>query len=181
MILTSDLEALILEQLQERPEAALVLPDWCYWKGQTQPTIYVEGLPTRLSRHLYEKVIGPLEYDVSLYLRDGVHPKNVNPYLFAPRKRGSRGERCSRGHRFAGNEMPDNSMGWRCRTCYLAWRDRHSNGGLNVGQINGAKTHCPKNHRYSGENLLIQRNGRRRCRTCNAEQSQKYYANRKAS
>ena len=181
MILTAELEQLIVTQLQEHPERALVLPDWCYWKGQSQPTVYVDGLPVRLSRHLYEKVIGSLPYDMSLHLRDGVHPKNVNPHLFVLAKRGSRGVRCPNGHLYAGNEMPDNSMGWRCRTCYLTWRDRHSNGGQNVGQINAAKTHCPQNHRYTPENTLHLSNGRRRCRQCNADQSRKYYENRRAS
>jgi hypothetical protein len=181
MKLTDELEALILEQLQAHPDRALVLPDWCYWKGQSQPTIYVEGLPTRLSRHLYEKVIGPLEYGQTLHLRDGIHPKNVNPYLFIAQTGRKRGERCPNGHLYAGNEMPDNSMGWRCRTCYLSWRSKHSDGGQNVGEINAAKTHCPKRHAYDAENTLHLRNGRRRCRRCNAEQSRKYYENRRAS
>ena len=174
MILTPELEQAILEQIQRRPDQALVLPDWCYWKGQSQPVIYVDGLPTRLSRHLYERTIRRLDYDESLYLQDGVHPRNVNPNLFDLRRRGARGSRCPNGHAYAGNEMPDNSMGWRCRTCYLAWRKSTSQGGLNVGQINAAKTHCPQRHRYTPENTLHLSNGRRRCRTCNAEQSRKY-------
>lgn len=181
MLLTPELESTLLEQITARPDKALVLPDWAYWKGSTQPIVYVDGLPTRLSRHLYERAIGPLEHRVTLHLRDGVHPKNVNPHLFVALERRARGERCPNGHLYAGNEMPDNSMGWRCRTCYLSWRDRHSNGGLNAGQINAAKTHCPQRHRYTPENTLYLSNGRRRCRTCNAEQSRKYYANRKAS
>lgn len=28
------------------------------------------------------------------------------------------------------------------------------------------KTHCPKGHPYSGENLIKEKNGGRRCRTC---------------
>lgn len=32
-----------------------------------------------------------------------------------------------------------------------------------------AKTHCPKGHPYEGENLIIRRNGFRRCRTCHNE------------
>lgn len=181
MNLTPELERQILEQLQAHPDKALVLPEWCYWKGQSQPTIYVDGLPTKLHRYLYEKAIGSLEYGVRLHLRDGVHPKNVNPHLFVPQLSRRRGESCPKGHPYAGNEMPDNSMGWRCRTCYLAWREEHSLGRPNVGQVNAAKTHCPKRHRYDEHNTLYLSNGRRRCRQCNADQSRKYYRSRKAS
>jgi HNH endonuclease len=31
---------------------------------------------------------------------------------------------------------------------------------------NAAKTHCPQGHPYAGANLIIRRNGSRRCRTC---------------
>lgn len=34
---------------------------------------------------------------------------------------------------------------------------------------NSAKTHCPKNHPYSGHNLIIEPYGGRRCRTCRNE------------
>lgn len=181
MRLTPEVEELVLEQLRVHPERALVLPDWAYWKGQNQPVVYVAGLPVRLNRYLYEKVIGPLEYSTRLLPRAGVHPKNVNPHLFIAAAGQTRGDTCPNGHSYAGNEMPDNKGGWRCQTCYLAWLDRHSNGGQNIGQINGAKTHCPKNHRYAGDNLMILRNGRRRCRQCNRDQSRKYYESRKAS
>lgn len=39
-----------------------------------------------------------------------------------------------------------------------------------TGQLSGllqrAKTHCPQGHPYSGKNLIIRRNGWRRCRMC---------------
>jgi len=160
-----------LERIASHPERAIVLSDWCYWEGQPQPVVYIDGLPTRLNRHLYAKAIGPLDYATKLYPREGVHVRNVNPHLFDVRAGRTRGDTCAKGHPYAGNEMPDNSMGFRCVTCYLAWRARHSLGRQNVGQINRSKTHCPKDHPYSGSNLLVQSDGRRRCRICNRDQT----------
>lgn len=171
MRLTSEIESTLLERLDRFPERAIVMPEWCYWKGQAQPIVYIDGLPTRLNRYLYTKVIGPLDYSTRLIRRDGVHPLNVNPHLFIAEPGRSRGDRCAKGHAYAGNEMPDNSMGFRCVTCYLAFRKRHSLGRRNAGQLNAAKTHCPRGHPYSGSNLITQSNGRRRCRQCNAEQT----------
>lgn len=181
MRLTAEIESTLLEQIARHPERAIVMPEWAYWKGHDQPIIYVDGLPTRLSRHLYERAIGPLPYSTRLFLKEGVHPKNVNPHLFVATPHRARGERCPKGHAYAGNEMPDNAMGWRCATCYRAWCERHSLGRQNVGQINAAKTHCPKLHPYSGSNLMIQSNGRRRCRICNAEQTAASAARRSAA
>lgn len=36
------------------------------------------------------------------------------------------------------------------------------------------KTHCPKGHPYSGDNLIIRPNGHRRCRTCKNTKSIKW-------
>lgn len=36
--------------------------------------------------------------------------------------------------------------------------------------INARKTHCPKGHPYSGDNLYVSRSGDRHCVTCRAEQ-----------
>ncbi len=37
------------------------------------------------------------------------------------------------------------------------------------GAINRAKTHCPKGHPYTGDNLYINPRGSRNCRTCRRE------------
>ena len=180
MKLERDVEALILRQIEDHPNRAIVLPDWAYWAGRDQPVVYREGLPVPLSRYLYEKVVGPIPYATKLVLRDGVHPRNVNPLLFHAEPGRSRGSVCPNGHRYAGNEMPSNSMGFRCRTCYLRWLKRHSLGRQNQGQLNAAKTHCPQNHPYDEENTIFLANGRRRCRICNAAQTAAYRAARAA-
>lgn len=40
------------------------------------------------------------------------------------------------------------------------------NRGIGIPVINRAKTHCPANHEYAGENLYIGRDGSRYCRQC---------------
>lgn len=45
--------------------------------------------------------------------------------------------------------------------------------GDGVAAINARKTHCPKSHPYSGDNLLWRRDGTRRCRTCERRWSRK--------
>lgn len=45
---------------------------------------------------------------------------------------------------------------------------------------NLAKTHCPKGHPYSGENLYITPIGQRHCRTCRSAQAHEAYLRKKA-
>lgn len=48
--------------------------------------------------------------------------------------------------------------------------------GVGVTAINAKKTHCPKNHLLSGENLYISTKGRRECRICRRNQVKKFRA-----
>lgn len=50
----------------------------------------------------------------------------------------------------------------------------------NQGDLNRVKTHCPKNHPLSGDNLIVLRDGRRRCRRCHNDNQAAYRA-RKAT
>src|SRR3972149_3379328 len=44
---------------------------------------------------------------------------------------------------------------------------RRGKAGETIGKINRSKTHCPKGHPYSGDNLVINSsNGGRLCREC---------------
>ncbi len=48
--------------------------------------------------------------------------------------------------------------------------------GNGFGAINSKKTHCPKEHPYSGENLYLRRNGKTRvCLICKRESDKKVY------
>lgn len=58
-------------------------------------------------------------------------------------------------------------------------RDRRERGRAKNG--NTDKTHCPKGHPYSGQNLkIVSTTGHRRCRICNNERCKKYYHLRKS-
>lgn len=37
--------------------------------------------------------------------------------------------------------------------------------------VNARKTHCPKGHPYAGPNLIVDSDGKRRCRTCKNEKN----------
>lgn len=41
---------------------------------------------------------------------------------------------------------------------------------------NARKTHCPRNHPYSGENLVVSKSGGRYCRECHRESGRQRYA-----
>lgn len=53
--------------------------------------------------------------------------------------------------------------------------------GATIAAENKAKTHCPKDHPYAGPNLLIEKDGSRRCRTCRNEGQVRRYHLRKAA
>ena len=44
----------------------------------------------------------------------------------------------------------------------------------NTGQHNAVKTHCPQGHPYSGDNLVVHKNGWRKCRACKAQQKKRH-------
>lgn len=62
---------------------------------------------------------------------------------------------------------------------HLRTVDRHTNVHENseaLAHLNSLKTHCPKGHAYSGGNLVIRKNGFRRCRECERQ----YHKRRRA-
>lgn len=50
--------------------------------------------------------------------------------------------------------------------------------GTGWAAINAARTTCAQGHPFSGENLRIDKHGRRRCRECNRANARRAYANR---
>ena len=50
-----------------------------------------------------------------------------------------------------------------------------------TGAHNTAKTHCPQGHPYSGPNLYVDSDGRRRCRACLAEANRRYHERKRAA
>ena len=48
--------------------------------------------------------------------------------------------------------------------------------GIGPGAVNARKTHCIRGHPLEGDNLVMTRNGKRRCRTCdNARSVERYH------
>ncbi len=48
--------------------------------------------------------------------------------------------------------------------------------GDGLAAANARKTHCPQGHPYSGDNLIIRKDGLRRCRECCREYSRRHKA-----
>lgn len=63
------------------------------------------------------------------------------------------------------------------RWCVNPWHieplTKTEHARLHGGSAERAKTHCPKGHPYNGSNLMVERNGNRRCRTCKNERRRK--------
>lgn len=171
MILTKEIEQQIIETIKENPGREVILPDHSYNK-EGRVIVLDRGLPIDLHRYLHERLIGPLGMHEKMWNEEN-DPRNVNPHLFtviAGKK--SPKTHCPKGHEYEGNEMPPNSRGYRCRTCYLASQPRQ-------GEANADKTHCPRGHKYTRNNI-IREGKRRRCRTCKRDRSREYMRRRRA-
>ena len=90
---------------------------------------------------------------------------------------------CPHGHPYAGDNLYVDPSGYRrCRACkdiaravasgvtQPGYQLSPSLGGRLHGQGRGSnnrvKTHCPKGHPYTGDNLYVDPKGNRRCRAC---------------
>lgn len=84
---------------------------------------------------------------------------------------------CPHGHPYSGENLIVNERGHRkCRACITA-RQRasyHRDKPATTGIPHGERTHCPNGHPYEGENLILERNGARRCRTCRRARTRRY-------
>ena len=50
-----------------------------------------------------------------------------------------------------------------------------------LNELHGSKTHCPHGHPYSGDNLMVAADNRRRCRTCRNERERERYRSKKVA
>lgn len=173
MILTPKIEKQIVKAIEADPSAAVVLPDHAYG-SDGRVIVLIDGLPTTLQRHLHTLLLGPLDSKQRMHDTSGV-AGNVNPYLYTVVDGAkSPATHCPNNHPYAGNEMPKNSRGYRCRTCYENSLRRQREKDETTQTPNAEKTHCPQDHPYDKENTIIDSAGRRRCRICKKAQSLKY-------
>lgn len=164
----------------DAPDKVVILPEDAYTTVGNQQIVRIEvdGIRVYLHRWLYDQTHDePLGTDI-LHRRKGISPRNVNPFLFERRSRKARtlADVCSNGHRYSEVGEVDKS-GYRCAACFESHLERRRVGGdgHDVGSINRAKTHCPRNHEYTPENTLSRPSdkGRRRCRTCERDREVK--------
>lgn len=166
MILTDEILETIVDAINESPDAPITLPDHAYG-ANGRVIVLVDGLPVDLHRHLHDLLIRPLSIHEIMHNVAGV-PGNVNPHLFVVTEgRRSIATHCRKGHKYAGNEAPPNSRGYRCKTCYLDSLPESK------GVSNRDKTHCPANHPYDEKNTKVI-GGRRRCIICDRKKKRDY-------
>lgn len=172
---TPEIQAKIVAQIEASPDAEVILPAWAYHAGSDQPVVYIDSMPVRLARVLYEHMIGALPEGAGLMLNPGVHRRNVNPHLFTPTASPHTRLQCPNKHPY--REEDWTPRGHRCREC----RRAKNLGRPTVAEINAAKTHCPQDHPLVGDNLIQLKSGRRRCRQCHRETQARYRARKESS
>ena len=112
----------------------------------------------RAQRHLYRRLIGPLE--PHQYLRKRCIEKGcVNPYHYRVTERSREGfTHCRKGHPYTPeNTLPDGQ--YRCRTCRDAdlerrrarYRGTNPHPLRNPAELNRAKTACDHGHEFTPE------------------------------
>jgi hypothetical protein len=92
-------------------------------------------------------------------------------------------------HRYAHNLLVEPVLPWndvhhKCEvvacvlhTEQMSRAEHHKH--TDPGRVHREKTHCPKGHPYSEENTLINKDGHRRCRTCNNARQRAAWATRR--
>lgn len=167
---SAEIEEKIVAQINATPDLEVILPSWAYHAGSDQPIVYQNRIPVRLSRVLYERLVGRIPEGMGIALNHGVDRRNVNPHLFTLVSKPGVRLTCPNGHEYT--EEDKSTGGHRCKRCRRA-----KNLGIpSPTQINAAKTHCPQGHPLAGDNLLLLKSGRRRCRTCHAAAQARYRA-----
>lgn len=53
--------------------------------------------------------------------------------------------------------------------------EENTRRGVSVSAVNGSKTHCKYGHPFSGENLITNPDGTRRCKACKTRRNQEYF------
>ncbi|UDL15434.1 HNH endonuclease [Microbacterium phage Pepe25] len=169
MILTPEIEQKIIAVIEADPSKPVILPEHAYGRDG-RVVVLVDGIPIDLHRHLFNTLVRPLEHHERMWQTPKGDRRNVNPWIMevVAGKKSPR-THCNKGHAYKGNEAPPNTRGYRCLTCL-----RDSRRQPDAGIANAAKTHCPQNHPYTKANTIVEKSGRRRCRTCKNSRNAAY-------
>lgn len=132
---------------------------------------YFDGRRHQAHRFVYELLVGSvpegMELDHLCRIRRCVNPAHLEPVTgrvnilrgVSPSAVNAAKSHCSRGHELTGDNLVASFLqqtgGRRCRICdnermRSAYRESNPDRGL----PNALKTHCPKGHEYTPENLV---------------------------
>ena len=179
---TQEIEDALIEQIECEPSRPVILPAWAYWGQSTTCVAQVDGMWVPVMRILYQELIGPLPEWAGLRNPPGVDKRNVNPRLALVTPRRHSRTHCPKGHRYQIEDFRFD-VGQVCHVCLEARKAKRrkpeGERRPTVGDINRAKTHCPRNHPLEGDNLVRLRSGKRKCRICHLDDMARYRARKK--
>jgi hypothetical protein len=150
-------------------------PDACWpWVGalnsRGRAVIQVEGRAVYVTRLLFELRGEPLGDLFACHRCD--NPACVNPaHLFAGTHLDNMTDMAAKGR---ASRLPKPAE--QRAKASVSIRARFAADPMLLPE--NRKTHCPRNHPYSGDNLRVQRDGRRKCATCSRDRQRERRAAR---
>lgn len=147
-------------------------------------------------RWAYEAVRGPIPAGLVLdhlcRVRSCVNPDHLEPVTHAVNivrgtgasARNAVKTHCPQGHEYTeeNTHVVTTTAGYGrvCRACRKL-RQAARVTGVGKGGYLAARTHCPREHPYEGDNLMVGKDGKRRCRACEKERSAQRRSRKSAS
>lgn len=136
------------------------------------------GVPQQVHRVVYEAIRGKipdgLDIDHLCRNRACANPDHLEPVTRRENLlRGAQCEKsnCPNGHPRTEENLSPSELRKGRRRCQVCKRLRDEAIRRREGRpiAEALRTHCPKRHPYSGDNLILRKRGSRECRACNRE------------